>query len=250
MQDANIEKLNPLKAEIVSLVENIKATVASGDAVGLDLLKEKKKTLQSKRTDTVKYLKGEREGFIAAQKFIIGFEKDMLKIIAEVEDPITEEINKIEEAERREERRSMLPERKEKLAKIGISPTDDYILDMDEKQFAAYYIEKKEIYLNEQQAKIDAENKRIQDEADEKQRQADLEAARIEGAKQAEKAAEEARIKKEKEDEANRKKIEKRKKYIEFRTQHGFAEETKADFIERNDGEKIILFRKVGEFKL
>jgi phage-related minor tail protein len=266
MNDLSIAKFDPLKAEIISLVENIKTTVASASgAEGYELMKENKKVLQIRRTDLVKYLKSEREGFINGQKFVVKFEKECLELIADVEQPLDDKIKTIDDARKREERIAILPERKEKLASIEIEMTDDEILDMDDKQFAQYFVDRKIEYLQAKQDKIDAENKRIEDERlfkeNEIKRQADLDKARKEGekiAKQKAKEAEEKRIAKEKKDEEDRvaaekaenERLEKMKKYQKFLADNGCSKETESEFYIKKDETKVVLYKKVGEFKI
>lgn len=165
MQNLNIAEFDPLKAEISALVENIKTTVASSTgASGYELMKENKKVLQQKRKATVDLLKEKREASNAYSKGIIAIEKDLLGIIASVEDDLDEKIKAIDNAKKREERKAMLPERREQLASIEEELTDDQILDMDEKAFAQYFTDHRLAYLEAKQAKIDAEAKRIENE--------------------------------------------------------------------------------------
>lgn len=266
MNELSISKFDPLKAEISALVENIKSVVASSTgATGYELMKEKKKVLQSRRTDLVRDLKAERDGALKFQKAVIEVEKDCLNMIASIEDPIDEKIKAIDDARKREERLAILPERKEKLASIELVMTDDEILDMDDKVFAQFFIDKKVIYLEEKQARIDAENKRIADEKlaeeNEAKRQADLEKARKEGekiAKQKAKEAEERRIAKEKQEKeeqaakekAENERLEKMKKYQKFLSDNGCTKETEKEFYIKKDETKVVLYKKVGEFKI
>lgn len=266
MNELSISKFDPLKAEIAALAENVRTTVASSSgSAGYELMKEKKKLLQTRRVDLVKDLKAEREGALKFQKAVIEVEKECLKLIADVEEPLDEKIKAIDDAKAREERMAILPERKEKLASIELTMTDDEILDMDDKVFAQFFVDKKMIYLEEKQAKIDAENKRIEDERiakeNEANRQADLEKARKEGekiAKQKAKEAEEKRIAKEKKDEEDRlaaekaenERLEKMKKYQKFLADNGCTKETESEFYIKKEETKVVLYKKVGEFKI
>jgi len=295
MNELSVSKFDPLKAELIALAENVRTTVASSSgAAGYELMKEKKKLLQTRRVDLVKDLKAERDGAIKFQKAIVEVEKDCLKIIADVEDPLDESIKSIEDAKKREERVAILPERKEKLASIGQTMIDDDILDMDDKQFAQFFVDKKMIYLEEKQAKIDAENKRLEDERlareAEYKRQADLAKAREEAAANAKKEAEEEKARaiqkekdkaekarqrliddqakkdqeridaenKAKQDEADRiakekaenERLEKGKKYQKFLADNGCTKETESEFYIKKEELKVVLYKKVGEFKI
>jgi type IV secretory pathway VirB10-like protein len=278
--ELNIAKFDPLKAEVTKLVENIKNTVIvqPGDITGYELMKENKKVLQKKRVDITKDLKSEREGALAFQKAIIATEKELLAIIEPVENELDEKINAIDEIERREQRKALLPERLEKCKSIELEVTEELLLSLDEKSFATMFVELQNKYLLEKQAKIDAENKRIADEklAEEqkKKHEEDIKKAAEEAGKKA-KEETEAKAAKEKQDlidEQNRKekqrlldeakakkdeadriaaekaeqeKMEKQKKYKKFLADNDYNETT--DLLDRKDN-KIILYRKVGEF--
>ena len=281
MNDLNIEKFNPLKAEITSLVESIKNTIISmpGDKTGYDLMKDNKKTLQKRRIELTAMFKDERAGAVAYQKGIIAIEKDLLGIIEPLESEIDSAIQKVDEAKQREERKAILPDRKEQLKSIELELTDDEILDMDEKQFAQFFVDKKMAYLEAKQRKIDEANAKIEADRLAKQHDAELAKAKKEAAAQATKDAE-AKAEREKQviiDENNRKEaarlaaeaqakkneeeliakekaeaeqFAKRKKYQQFRAEFGYSEESQDDFIEKKVGNKIILFKRVGEFNI
>ena len=295
MNDLSIAKFDPLKAEIAALADNVRSVVASSSgAEGYDLMKENKKTLQSRRVDLVRDLKAERDGAIKFQKAIVAVENECLKLIADVETPLDEKIKEVDDARKREERLAILPERKEKLASIELEMTDDEVLDMDDKVFAQFFVDKKMAYLEEKQAKIDAENKRLDDERQaqeaEKKRQEDLTKAREEAAENAKREADEekkravqrekdkaekARQKliddqarkdqeridaenKVKQDEADKAakeqaendRLEKMKKYQKFLTDNGWTKETDSEFHIKRGETKVVLYKKVGEFKI
>lgn len=131
----------------------------------------------------------------------------------------------------REARKASLPTRKERLATIGdqVPVSDDVLLGMDDNQFDSYF------------------NKRVGDKnAADKQVIEDRKRA------DAARAEQEAREKKEREEaeQAAKNQLEKKKKYQDFRAKHGWTDETRHDFKEENIGDKVILFKKVGEFKL
>lgn len=97
-----------------------------------------------------------------------------------------------------------------------------------------------------EQAKADAE-RREEEAKKEAERKLKAEQERQEREK---KEAEDARIEKEKKEAEEKKKIEKMKKYRAFRTEHGWSEETKADYKEENTGTTIELWKRVGTFEL
>lgn len=282
----DIAKFDQTKAEVAALVESVKNTVIvqPGDVTGYELLKTNKKVLADKRNDLTKFFKNERSGALAYQKAIIATEKDVLGLIEPVETELGDQIKAIDLEKKREERLAILPERIKKLEENNLVFGEyEFLLDMDDKQFAEFFLTKRSEYLEEQQRKIDEANAKIEADrvsAEEaKKREAEIEEAKKEAAEKAKKEAEE-KAEKEKQaiiDENNRKereriageerakieeenrlkkekeeaeKLEKRKKYQKFRTDNGYTEETKDDFYEKNTGDKVILYKKVGEFKL
>lgn len=88
----------------------------------------------------------------------------------------------------------------------------------------------------EREKKALADKKAAEDELKRKQEEEDRK-----------KAEAEAAAKKEAED---KKKREKAEKYRAFRVEHGWTEETKDDFYEQADSEKVVLYKKVGVFNL
>lgn len=214
-----IVKFNPLKQEIQQLVENVKNTVISipGDKTGYELMKDNKKLLKDKRIETAKYLKSEREGFIAAQKYVIAFEKEVIGLIEPVEEELDKAIKEIDEAAARERRKELLPERIEKLATIDIHWKEedediDKLLRMDEKQFAEFFINQKQEYIERKERELNEEKERIENErleairlselakqeeinkaAREKELEDARETARLKAIKDAEEAAENAK---------------------------------------------------------
>lgn len=264
MENLSLEKFNPLKADIVALVESVKTTVASSTGVmGYDLMKENKKTLQSKRTETVKYLKSEREGFIAAQKFIITFEKEVVGIIDEVESVLDAEIKKIDDARKREERIILLPGRREKLAEFGVEMSDDALLNMDDKAFVEFYLVNKQSYLDEKQRKLEADAKKIEDDRiaaeNAKNRELELAQARIDAAEKATRDAEN-KAAKEKQDlidaenakkakeKADADKLERSRKYQKFLADNGCNEATQHLFKIVDNGNSVTIYKYLDIF--
>lgn len=91
----------------------------------------------------------------------------------------------------------------------------------------------------------------IEAEAKRKIEEATTEAKRIEREAKEKVEREESERKEKAESERKAKEeLEKKKKYQDFRTKHGWTEETRNDFIEQNTGSTILLYKKVGEFNL
>ena len=110
--------------------------------------------------------------------------------------------------------------------------------------------EAREKEIAKERAKVDVERKKAE-EAQRKEREA------------REKAEAELKAKQESEDKAKREKeeadkkakeekqeLDKQEKYRAFREEHGWTEKNKTDFKEENTGSEIVLWKKVGTFKL
>lgn len=99
MENLDIKKFDPKKAELTTLVENIKKTVISlpGDEKGHQLIKDNKKILQKKRTDIIREFEAERAVANAYSSKVIEIQKDFLSIIAPVEADLDDKIKKIKE---------------------------------------------------------------------------------------------------------------------------------------------------------
>ena len=127
----------------------------------------------------------------------------------------------------------------------------------------------------EEQEKMKADNERLRQEAEAREaqmkkereeserKQKELEAkARQEAEareklekekRDAEKKIEDERIakeQKEKADLANKELMEKKQKYVEYRSSFGYSEDTKSEFIEKTENWVVTIFKKVWEFKI
>lgn len=116
------------------------------------------------------------------------------------------------------------------------------------------------------QAKIDAENAKIEErkrelekekrelehmkELDEAKKIAEAEAvANAEKKAEEEKEAEAQRVADaEKKETAEKKALEKKKEYIKFLSDNGYSEVAKNDFYIKDDSDRVVLYKKVGEF--
>ena len=110
--------------------------------------------------------------------------------------------------------------------------------------------EAREKEIAKERAKVDVERKK----AEEAQRKEGEGREKAEAELKAKQESEE-RAKREKEESDKRakeekKKLDKQEKYRAFRAEYGWTEKTKADFKEENTGEEIVLWKKVGTFKL
>lgn len=186
MENLDIEKFNPLKKEVLDLVENCKKTVISikddKSLIGYNLMKENKKLLQKKRTNVIDILKDERSFAKQYQSKVIGFEKELLGFISPLENELGDKIKAIDEEKEKIKRQELLPERKEKLQAIKDEATDEFILSLDDGQFDEYLNQMTANYLEDERLKVEEDKRKLAqakiDAENEKQRLADLEQAR------------------------------------------------------------------------
>jgi hypothetical protein len=175
MENNGVINFDPIKAEVAALVENVRKTVIiqPGDITGYELMKSNKSVLQKKRKWVNDTFKSDRDFHTAHNKLNIEKEKEILSLIEPLETELGTAIDTIDESKRVERRKLELPERQERLAVINCVVTDEELLAMDKADFESFFTEKKSAFLEakeqaiaEAQAKIDAENKRLADEAE------------------------------------------------------------------------------------
>jgi vacuolar-type H+-ATPase subunit H len=240
MENFQIEKFNPLKAELAKLVENCKSVVINGinDKTGYELADESRKILKKKRCEIVKIFEAEREFSNNYSKQVMSLQKEMVGIIEPLERELENKQKAVDDEKEKIKRLESLPDRRLLLQEVEFEATDEFILSMDDMKFKEFYmqtkaeyLEMKEIKLQREKEEMEAEKQRKEkEEADrkeaekaEKKRLADLEEARKQAIKDAE-----AKAKKDKED-ALRKAEEEKKKAIQEEKKR--AEEERARLI-------------------
>ncbi len=242
---STVEIFKPGVAELRALAEKYRGIVINGpaDEAGYAAAKEAKKELAESRIAITKAGKKYREEALAYQREVIRQEKELLEIITPVEDTIKAEIEAVDAAKAREERRVLLPARKAMLAEIQHHMTDEEILDLDEKAFAEIYTSRKLAYADAQETE-----KRAKEEAE--RRAKEIEQAKAEAAAKAvadEKERMEqvaaADAKRQAEEQA---KAEKNKRYQAWLKKHGVTAEDADTKVERV-GNTFILWKKVDE---
>ena len=199
MENLNIEKFNPLKKEVTDLVEACKKTVVSikNDKTidGYALMKENKSLLQKKRKEVVTLLKEGRSSALAYQKANIIVEKDLIAIMAPLEEEFNTKIKEIDLKKEMIKRQEILPDRKDKLLEINVEIEDNFILVMDDNQFNAYFNSKKEEYLFEKERKQKEEQELIDKEKNKLEEDKRIKEAADKATKEAqEQAIEDAKI--------------------------------------------------------
>lgn len=168
------------------------------DKKGFDAVETARKECKSLRVLAAKICKSGREEAIKIQKEWIEKEKEVIGEISIVEDYLESQSNKIKEEERRilfeAAQRSKLPIRKDKLMSIGIEVQDEELLKINDDQFNALFNEFYEKHLAEKEAKLRAEQEKIDAEKREAQRIEDERLAELKRLKDIEDAKDKARI--------------------------------------------------------
>jgi hypothetical protein len=205
--------------------------------------KELRTRLQKARTRIEKIGKFLREDYVRMSKEVLAKEKELIGII----EPEEKRLKALEEeAERKaeaEKRRVQLPERIEKLNRIGdgLENFEDMLLDMDDKTFDEYYNGRVTIKNNKDRAELERREREIKEKEEAVRREAEIKAreeqARIDERARLEREevdrknrevreAEEAKIREEQE----AKKHESDIAYQMFLASHGYDEDSE-DFV-------------------
>lgn len=181
-----IQKFNPTKAEIQKAISEVEGLTIKdvADIEGYNAVKAARKRLGDYRIKITKFGKEQREEAIKWQKEVLRQEKELVGMIEPTESKLKGMVEGIDAQKKREERRILLPTRKKMLEDIGTVVSDEELLDLDEKEFSAYYGELRIAYDVKQ-----AEEKRKKEE--EEKRKEELEKAKKEAAEKAKKDAEE-----------------------------------------------------------
>lgn len=264
--DLNIEHFSPGIAELTKLAVEAKS-ITLPDLFDKDQLKKVKETrleLGRARVNITKVGKALRETALKFQRDVIAKEKEFIALVEPEEIRLKGLEDASEKAEDRKARLELLPARMTQIESIADGlpfPVDEVLLDMDANTFMGY-LNKRLADKNEaDRQKLTADQKKLDDEKGELQRKKDIVEAEERGRKAAaekseqDKKDDEARKVKAKEDaeraEAEEKaRLESQNLYKEFRRIHGWTEETKADYKEENNGEEVILWKKIGTFKI
>lgn len=275
MSELSIDVFVPIVAELQDLADKAKKV----DVSDLDAVTRHRIELKNKRVEVTKKCKAFRDDANAFAKAVIAKEKELVAIIEPDEERFKQIEAEVKLQKEREERKAILPARKERLDSIGddFAITDDELLDMDGSQFEGYYNqrlaahneavreenerkerelkEREEVAKREEEAKAREEAAR-KEEREKAEREAKEKEEREAREKEAAEKAEAERIEREKKEEEERKaKRERADRYKAFRDELGWTEEGKEDFYEKVITEngvdtKVILFKKVGEFDL
>lgn len=281
--DYTADQLRQIVAETSTII-----TVDIDNKQELALVKKNKLALGKIRNSLKEFGKSKRDYFNEMAKKIITREKELVAIVEQEEDRLNVFLEEAKHKQELADRMLILPDRKEQLAQIGdeVQVTDGFILSLGSNEFTEYvnnrkteYLNAKEAKLNEEKAKIERE-KEIRDaqeksrlEAEERakkeielakekaelDRQEALRKAEAEkqaiidenNRKEKERLEAEEKIKQEEAEKVrlekeNQEKLEKQKKYQTFLKENNYNENE--DYLLNKD-DKVILMRKVAEFK-
>lgn len=259
----DLEKFNPTKAELQTLVDRYKNLTINGieDKGGYATVNSARKDLKEKRVAITKLGKQLRDDANKFAKAVISKEKELVAIIEPLETKLSEQVAYIDNV-------AKLPERQARLKEIEVVGNSSYINLLSDANFEKYfntenaaYLAKKAEELRLAQAKLD-EDKRIAEAAKEAREQAEKQAQiekeklekkiqEINEAKETEQRAKEQQEREAKEAEqqkirdAEQQKIRdaKNKAYQEWLAENNVTE---ADRIER-DGDSVKIYRLVAE---
>lgn len=260
MEKLNIEKFNPTKQELTKMAEKYKGLIIKGidDKDGYIAVHQARMQLKNSRVQIDKTGKELRSEALLFQKKVIAIKKELIDLISPVEKELEDKQKYIDEEKEKIKRKALIPERQKMMKKINVEIADEFLLTMDDRQFNEYlseksdeYMTKREKKLKEEQEKVEADKRKIEDDKRIEQIKKEAEKKVIEDERQRvesekQKAIQEEELKIENEKKENER-LGKVKTYQDFLKTNGYTEATKGDFQVKKDGDKITLFKKIGE---
>lgn len=275
--------------EMVKKTKKVKVTDFE-DKKQIAIVHENRIALKGTRVKIEKTGKALRENAVAFQKAVIAKEKELIAIIEPEETRLLALEDEAENLSIKKDRLEKLPSRIQRLTDVDAEIKEEHLLSMDDFAFESYLnartvefnriqnekaakiieekadkIRKEQEYtenklaaeraliesdrLANEREKQRLENEKTTREREEKAREEERKNAKIEAERKENERIESEKLVKEKE-KAEKDRIEKLKAYKAFRTGHGYTEETKTYFKEENTGNEVILWKKVGTFKL
>lgn len=281
--DPTTQELNKLVAKSQEIKE-----IDIDDKTQMATVTKARIELKNARVAITKKGKEMRDDALKFQRAVIEKEKELVAIIEPEEERLKSIEEEAKVKKERAERAEKLPWRKEKLAEVDAELSDDDLLDLDDKAFQILLNEKaaeklariederrakeaeearaKEIAEAGERAKAEAEAKAKQEaEEAERRHKEELERVEREAKEKEERLAREAKDKEEqaererkaeeeKKAEAKRvakeeeKRLAKQKDYKKWLADNGYSEETKEDFIAKDMGEEVRLYKLVGTY--
>jgi len=259
MQELNLDRFNPTLAETQELIlysENLEKP-SLDDKEGYEKIKNTRIKLRDMRVSIEKDGKAFRAEALAFQKAVIVKEKEYTSLIEPAEARLKGFQDGIDNEKEKIKRREQLPTRRQVMDVMGVEVTDDFLLGFSNEEFTTYYNQKhsevlaeKERKLQEEQEKMDAEKRRVGEEAAARDREEkDKELKRLQALEK-----ENRRVADEKEKEEFRaKELEANKKYTNFLKKNGATDLSGEWYVKKTIGlkdTKVELFKKVDEIIL
>jgi len=236
MENLNIEKFSPKKAELISLVEKCKNLQINGieDRAGFMAVDEYRKELKKARVEIQKTGKMLRAEALAFQKEVILKEKEMISLIEPTEKELEAKQQVIKDEMAKIARKAQLPQRQKALQEINANVDDDFILLMDDTRYLEFYNNKRAEFLEEKERKLEEEK--------EKERK------KLEAEREAERQKLEAQ---KRELEEKERKLEEEKRIIAERKEaKAEAEKEKREALEKAEREKQAIIDKQKQERL
>jgi len=247
----SVQKLTKFDATEAYLKEEVAKTINVTadnleDPIQLDKVKRARIDLRKVEKEIEDTGISYRRMFTSINKQIAEKEKTLLAITS----PEVERLKTIEAdakaLEIKKEREIVLPYRREKLAEVGNVTKDEELLEMDDKKYGEYLMEKTE--------EKNEKDRLAQEEKDrEKQRKIDIAKAKEEGKKEAKEEVIET-IKKAEVDKGIAKvkeeaKLSKQTAYQDFLKEHNCTQTTKENFYIKDTPNEVVLYKEVGRYK-
>ena len=259
-----LTKFEITKEELEKIVEKTKNITIKNleDKAQLEIVKRARIDLRDIEITIEKTGKSYRDTFTKINKCIMSKEKELLAIT----NPEFNRLKTLEEEAKqiaiKVERIKLLPYRKEELTKVDNTTDDSVLLEMDDKTFNEYLLEKSQEKLEKE--RLEKENKEREEkrlkELEEAKKQAREEAERkaevdkqeaIDKIKreqeEKEKREKQAREEKEEKEQIEKEKIEKEKDYQKFLSDNDYNE-TEFKIVKEN--EEIKLYKFVATYKI
>ncbi len=169
----NLEVFNKVRGDLTLLVEKNKGLKINGinDTDGYIKVKEAMSETRKAEIELEKLAKQEREGALNYQRGVISLEKDLKSITSPLIADYKNQLETIDKEIAKESRRVLLPDRMNKLSEIALEVNENYILEMDEKEWANFYGNKKLNYLEDKENERLAKERADKDEADRLERE-------------------------------------------------------------------------------
>lgn len=163
MTDFSIEKFNPTVAELTTLAQSYENLSIDGieDKEWYEMVKRAQLDLRDKRLFIVATMKNYRQEAIDFQKKVIEKEKELVAIIDGTEKALKIKREEIDELAKQEERKKILPARKDELERNGIVADDEYVLSLTSDQFNKFVMDKREENLLKKQKEIEEQQQQV-----------------------------------------------------------------------------------------